>query len=175
MDDQCPQCHQTLQIGDHPFCPHGSILPERAQRFAPIVYFRSPDGKIRLPMRANSRPPKGYEKVELSTRRQVERFEREMNQRERAEHDQIHHEKSQRDLPITRLRQEANDRLRQLSANFTPQGREAVAYLLEKAHRESQSPTPSYDPGFHVEIMHHNQSNRDPWSDRDTGWKDRRE
>lgn len=171
----CPHCNQPLTVADWPFCPHGSTRSEAAQRWKPIVVFKSADGRYRFPGRADAKVPKGYEKVELTNRRQVERFEREINQRERAEYQSVQQEQLAREAPQRELMAEANAQLQRLSRTFTPAGKEAVAYLLEKQRAEQSAPRPSFDPGFHVEIMHNNQSNRDGHNDDRTGWRTIRE
>lgn len=163
----CPDCNQPLQIGDWPYCPHGSTRPEWAQRFDPIVIHRSADGKYRFPMAADAPVPEGYQKVELTTRRQVEAIEREVNQRERIQFQEHAHRQREASNEFWRRQ---NAELRERAKSFSPEGQAAVEYLLEKQAREDRG-LPNYDPGFHVEIMHNYSSNREGHDDARTGWK----
>ena len=167
----CEKCKREVHVGDWPHCPHESTRPEYAQRFSPIVYFRSPDGKTRFPMRADAKTPKGYERVELTNRRQVERFEKEMNQRERAEYQDSQHKQSQ--FYGSKIDQ-TDAYLRSIEHQLSPQARQSLDMLREQAKRKDDAPKPQWDAGFHIEAMHYNSSNRDPHNDSDTNWRDRK-
>jgi len=82
VDGKCVHCGHELQIGDYPFCPHGSIYPERAQHFEPIVVHVSGDGQYRFPAATDAPVPSGYRKVEIRTIQEADRISREVNRRE---------------------------------------------------------------------------------------------
>ena len=163
----CPDCNQELQIGDWPYCPHGSTRPEYALRFDPIVVHQAADGSYRFPMAADAPVPPGYQKVELTTRRQVEALEHSVNARERREFEK--HAERQR-AASNEFWSRQNAELRARAKNFSPEGRAAVEYLIERQAREDRVPS-APDPGFHVEIMHYNSSNREGHDDARTHWK----
>ncbi len=49
-------------------------------------------------------------------------------------------------------------------------------YAAQLADRESQPHyTSDFDPGFHIDVMHNNSSNRESHEDASTGWRSRRE
>lgn len=171
MSNVCELCNKELQVGDWPHCPHESTRPEYAQRFRPIIYFKSPDGRLQFPMASDSPIPPGYERVEITTTREAARFEREMNQRERADYEQHKHREREAANEFWR---EQNAELKRRAAHFSPEGRHAVDYLLQQ-HAEQDRLPKSYDPGFHIDIMHNDRSNRMPHDDARTGWRDRRE
>lgn len=171
---KCELCDKELQIGDWPHCPHASTRAERAQRFKSIVVFKSADGKYRYPMRGDSKPPKGYERVELTTRPQIERFEKEINHRERAEYERAELGRKASDDYMLSLSghdpASIQASLRRLENSPHPEERK-IAAKVRQVMESDKRPSKSYDPGFHVEIMHYNQSNREGHDDALTNWK----
>src|SRR5262245_28429608 len=86
----CTPCGRVVyksgnpMTGDFMNCPHlfgGSS--RNAQSFEPVVVHVDKDGNVRFPGRADAKVPKGYEKRELTTVREVRKFEGQMNERER--------------------------------------------------------------------------------------------
>lgn len=80
----CPDCGLYLEIGDWPWCPHGSTIKTQHTAHANerVVVFENPQtGEIRYPGRNDVPVPERYAKQgfvrkELPTLRSVEQFER---------------------------------------------------------------------------------------------------
>jgi hypothetical protein len=88
----CTDCGVELSIGDWPFCPHGSLRSSDAERFIPPVVFRNPsagDQEFMVPGRSDQQPPPGYERVELKTRAQIDRFCKEYDSHQKDVKDRI--------------------------------------------------------------------------------------
>lgn len=151
----------------------------------PIVVHQSADGTYRMPGHANAKVPAGYERVELRTIRHIEQFESTVNRQHKsiidrkADREQRRYEEatSQRHA---RLRHAINHGFTMKDSDgktvtfgaMSPMGR----LLAERAMRRSNEKKPqhTYDPGFRVEILHTDASNREPWRDKDTNWQKRR-
>ena len=86
---KCSECGKRIEVGSWPFCgPDGHPRADGrdAQGFIPPVVFRNPDGEVLFPGRSDEPTPAGYERVELRTVRDIRRFERQFNERERDRH-----------------------------------------------------------------------------------------
>lgn len=84
----CSDCGDELEIGDYPFCPHGSIYGNNAARFDPILVYEMPDGQHFFPGSNKDKPPvEGAKPIVLDTLRKADRFVRETNQRLQMEMD----------------------------------------------------------------------------------------
>jgi hypothetical protein len=189
--ERCPDCGKwfTPSVGDWPFCPHESTRPERAQRFKPIVVFKRADGTYSFPANADAKIPAGYQRMEISTRRQAERLTKEVNRQLCDEKASIGPTPLDSDgSGITNLRKLARGErvtipdhdahgnliMRELDGSqMRPEFKEYVARLSEKMGQPSYKP--SYDPGFHIDILENSASNRLGHDDPATGWRTRRE
>jgi len=78
MSTICNHCGGEIEFGMFPFCPHGYALGREPRQFQPIVVHRKimPDGQYcyEYPGQSDDPIPAGYEKVELSTLAQADRF-----------------------------------------------------------------------------------------------------
>lgn len=147
MTTICKDCGQEIHHGDYPFCPHESTLSLNAQRFSPVVIFRNADGHVRLPGSTDIAPPAGFERVELKTVHEVRKFEREMNQREHAKHEDSRYRDSQAcEAARTKLRGELRMAMQQMS----PLGRDFARYAIEQTNNRRKG---RYDAGFRVEAL----------------------
>lgn len=189
MRTKCSDCGKWLSLGDWAFCPHESTRPERAQRFKPIVVFKKADGTYSFPANADAKTPEGYQRMEISTRRQAERLTKEVNRQLREEKASIGPTPLDSDgSGVQRLRDLArggratipdhdahgNLVLRELNgAEMRPEFREYVAQLADRMSQPKYAST--YDPGFHIDILEHDSSNRLGHDDPSTGWRTRRE
>ena len=188
--EKCPKCKTWLEVGDWPYCgAHASTRPERAQRFAPIVVFKRTDGTYSFPANSSAPTPDGYQRIEITTRRQAERLTKDVNLRLREEKASIGPTPLDSDgSGIQRLRDLArggratipdhdahgNLILRELDGSkMRPEFKEYVAQLAERMSANKY--TPSYDPGFHIDALENNSTNRMPYDDASTGWKSRRD
>lgn len=133
----------------------------------PIVVHVAADGAVRFPGRSDAKVPKGFERRELRTIRQIENFERQMNTRLHAEADQ-HHSNEERHFGEIKAQQRSD--LRQKMQGMSDQGREfaRLAMKMNDARRRKTN-----ECGFHIEILHFDRSNREAHSDDRTDWKRR--
>lgn len=164
----CADCGKERGVGDWPFCPHGSVLPSRAQAITPVVVHQAADGTYRLPGAADSAVPEGFKKVELRTIPEIQRFEREMNLQLRVEAEQVQGRRYGITEEIRRARHAA---LRAHMQGMSTLGREFARCAIEAANRGRRR---NADPGFYVEVLHQDQSNREAHRDERTNWRPRR-
>ncbi len=164
----CVDCGKDRGVGDWPYCPHESVLPSRAQSITPVVVHQAADGTYRLPGAAEAAVPDGFKKVELRTIPEIQRFEREMNLQLRVEAEQVQGRRYGITEPERRARHAA---LRAHRKGMSTLGREFARSAIEHANRGRRQNT---DPGFHVEALHYDQSNREPQRDERTDWRPRR-
>ena len=171
---RCNKCGELVHVGDWFNCPHESIVLKRLSQPPPIVVYRNVKGDIKFPGRSNQPIPKrlrdlGYQRVEIPFN-QVHHLESEMNSVEKRRYEEYKRKESE---SFGSIRQQMNSELRQLAQNFSPEGQDMVRECMKRYSEKSSCP--SYDPGFHLDILHNDSSSRDPWCDKDTGWKNRRE
>ncbi len=164
----CVDCGKERGVGDWPWCPHGSTRPSYAQSITPVVVHQAADGTYRLPGAADAAVPDGFKKVELRTISEIQRFERNMNTQLRVEAEQI---QGRRYGISEETRRERHSALRQDMARMSRYGREFARAAIERANRGERRNT---DPGFHVEVLHQDQSNREAHRDERTNWRPRR-
>lgn len=133
-----------------------------------VVVHITDTGEYRLPGSADAKVPKHCRKIEFTSIREVEAFERKMNTKMRSEA-QIHNanERAHFDPIYAKNRSE----LRQAMQKMSPYGRD-FAELAMKMNDEK--PQKKSDVGFHCEVLHFDQSNREPHRDERTGWQPRK-
>jgi hypothetical protein len=164
----CSQCGAELQIGDFPFCPHGSIYAQTAQHFDPIVVHQAPDGSYSFPASVDAPVRPGYVKVEIRTLREADRITREVNSREDAAIRQQHHvEQAQREAK----RSEYRAQLDRAKERFSPKGREFAEKMREYVNSKRR-PGPG-SANFHIDVFANDRSNREVHRDARTDWKSR--
>ena len=130
-----------------------------------IIVHVAADGNVRFPGRPNARVPEGYQKKELRTIREVEQFERQMNRKFSSEAAR-HNENEER--AFAEMRSQRRSELRQAMQHFSNFGRDFAHVAM--AHNNNRKRKTS-EVGFHVQILHFDQSNREEHRDADTGWK----
>lgn len=186
--ERCPKCSVWIDVGSWPFCPHPSTRSENAQRFKSIVVFKRADGTYSFPASDKAPTPDGYQRVEISTRRQAEHLEREMNRSLREEQANIGPSPFDNKNGLTQLRRlargesvtipdhDAHGNLIMRTLDGSQMRGKFREYAEQIANRE-QAPkyTADYDPGFHIDVMHNDSSNRLPHDDTSTNWRSRRE
>jgi hypothetical protein len=145
------------------------LLPNDSSRHFsdPVVVHVSADGAYRFPGSSNARVPKGFEKRELRTIREIEKFERDVNCKVHAEARQ-HQEKEQQQ--VAEIRAHLRGELRQRMQSMSQLGRDFANLAMMLNDQRRSKPT---DPGFHVQVLHYDQSNREAHRDKETGWKPR--
>lgn len=153
----CPKCEkQCEQI----LSPQGG----RGTFGQGIVVHVSADGHTRFPGDPNAKVPKGFQKKTLTTIREVEKFEREVNTKLRAESEQ-HQEREARHFDAIQKKNRSD--LRMAMQHFSPMGR-ALAETAMRINNERKRKT--NDCGFQVTILHEDAS-KNPQIDASTGWK----
>jgi putative FmdB family regulatory protein len=154
---KCPKCgKQSLQV----------LLPSvgRGVFQEPIVVHVDSTGRVRFPGRRDAKLKKGYERRELKSIREVERFERQMNIKFKAEAEQ-HNENEDR------IYQEAvNKNRRELRSAMEHMSPAGLAFAKFAINQNNMRKRKSSEVGFHVRILHYDSAN-EPWVDKDTGWK----
>lgn len=133
----------------------------------PIVIHENASGKVRFPGSADAKVPKGFQRRELTTIREVEQFETRMNHKLREEA-RDHQENEERYFGEghRRLRSE----LRMKMQSMSQQGQDFARFAMEQNNQRKRKST---EVGFHVDILHNDSSTREPWRDERTGWKRR--
>jgi hypothetical protein len=155
----CPQCKKSSQQVFLPSNTRDCAFPE------PIVIHVSADGSVRFPGDASAKVPKGFEKKELRTIREIESFEKSYNHTLKVEASQ-HQENEER--YFTALHAQNRSDLRNRIASMSPLGRDFAMLAMQINDRRKKKPT---DCGFFSEILHFDRSNREPMHDERTGWK----
>lgn len=169
----CANCGAELQIGDYPFCPHGSIYPNAAQHFDPIVVHVSGDGQYRFPASTDAAVPSGYRKVEIRTIQEADRVSREVNRSEDQTLRAVQRQSDESRM-ATRSRNRAfmNNLRNRMSAHgrqFLDQARE---YQEQKdKQRENSRPRST---NFHIDVFANDSSNREQHRDARTNWQGRK-
>lgn len=131
-----------------------------AQPAPPTVVHVSKDGRVRFPGRSDARPPKGFERLELRTLQERDRFERQYNQREQ--------KRLERKAEIETQRREAFLKRHRQPSNISPELLKAAREVVDgDAPRVPQSRA-------YFEVSHFDASNRLPYTDRETNWKDKK-
>lgn len=161
--DACPECgFAEWEIGSWPLCKgrpedHASARVRWAQDFAPIVIFKAPDGRVRVPGKGAAKAPKGYERVELRTRREVDAFTREYGASEamRAERGRILDQHLyERDFGRNRAE------VQQIREGADPVVREYIDTVIREMDRRDRA-RKNYDPGVYFEVMENWKGNLD--------------
>lgn len=165
----CSECGSQLDFGSYPFCPHGQTGSRYAQRIDPIVVFRKSDGTYSIPGANWTRTPKGCQRVELRTLREVRAVEREINGHTAREYEQ---KLEGRRANLLAARSQSRSELREAMKRMSPQGRKFAELAMERtdrreANRRIEMPTAF----FHV--SEYDSSNREKQRDESTGWKRR--
>ncbi len=175
--DTCPTCGGELIIGSYPFCngnpaDHETVRTRMAQSIQGTVYFENAKGEIRFPPSANSPLPAGFEKKELTTLRAADKFMREQNEREkvRAEEATSNERRYWKEVYAQGAsRLESMLRAGQLTGDRAVYAENAIRQMRNYQGKKVQ------DPGFYIEPLVYDSSNRESWCGPDTGWKERKE
>jgi len=169
----CEVCNHDIQIGDYPFCPHGSIRNAHAQGFDPIVVHVSQDGNYRFPGSVDAPVPEGYRKVEIRTIQEADRVSREVNASEDATLRSVQAQTETNRLATRARNREFMDSIRhKLSPAAQQYLDRAREYMAQKDQRRTNSRPRSTN--FHFDVFAHDSSNREAHSDERTGWKSRK-
>ena len=136
----------------------------RGQFAQPIVIHVSADGRTRFPGSPDAKLPKGFVKRELKTIRDIEGFERQMNERLKSEA-QDHQEREERHFGAIQERNRSD--LRMAMQSMSPIGRAFAEHAIKVNNARRRKST---DMGFRCSILHEDAS-KSPQIDVSTGWK----
>jgi hypothetical protein len=183
----CNQCGQEFEIGDWPYCPHGSIYERNARKWDDIVVWQSttdPD-KYSFPGQANERVPEGYVKLHITNLREADQFVSKMNDLEgRKMREQIELRRALDDAGIKDRRAEEDARGWVMKAdgtkfyirgntraeNLQRRVREWADQLRERRRAQRGRP----DPHFHINVLSFDSGHRNSYSGQETGWRERK-
>lgn len=129
-----------------------------AQPVPPTVIHRDAAGNVRFAS-PESKPPAGFERVELRNSYEVHKFENEVNARDRVTAQKFHN--SQTVLREGQLKENRRvmDHLKQ---KFTPRGRRFYDAMRDQSEKRTHS---SVKPEFYVEAYSMDASNREDYHD----------
>src|SRR5262245_12826412 len=95
----CNECGGAVRIGDWPICNglRDAHVPARPSRhdFEAIVVFRDAHGNVRVPGKSSAKPPRGWRREEVTTRREAEAITRDMNAKDRRKWDSYREREAQ--------------------------------------------------------------------------------
>jgi len=158
LEKPCPKCKKPSEQVHLPCESRNCEVPA-------IVVHVAADGSVRFPAATDAPVPKGFEKKELRSIREIEQFERRVNLHLRAEAEQ-HAENEERHYSAVRESNRSDLRARMQSmSNF---GRDFARFAMEQNNNRKRKPL---DVGFFTEILHMDRSNRDSHNDERTDWK----
>lgn len=160
---------------DHPPCPQNKCARETVQTYTPdrpknwsiraIVVHVGADGQYRLPGHANAKVPKGFNKIELTTLSEITKFERKMNQQLSGEAER-HLDNQERHFSAMQSKQRGELRMKMQS--MSQFGKDFAQLCMDQNNKRQRKPA---DVGFQVDILNNNNSSRDIFRDKETGWK----
>mgnify|MGYP001608314398 FL=1 len=177
IDTECDQCGTQIELvrraaesgTPYPPCPAcgGPVTrvylpPRMTWRADPVVVYRAPDGTFRYPGATESASTAhydrlGYTRVELRSAADVRRFERQVNQHERAENQQrVEAQHRQRESMEGRNRSDLFHRMKTMSAAGRTIAQTAINRNISRHQQERTS-----DPGFRIEVYSDDRSSRD--------------
>lgn len=174
----CTACGHELEIGDYPFCPHGSIYEQNAQHFDPIVFHKDvTTGEYSVPMHASDPAPPGHMTVEIRNMREADRVVKEINSRSRSEAsdrremNRLYFEERRKE---TRERVDAEIQRRGITDRRVLGVLEKIRERQDAKHNRKFSSTKAFDPNTHIQVLSFNRGNRMPHAGPETGWRDKR-
>lgn len=169
----CRECGGELHVGDWPYCQgdprkHVPADGRFAQGFDPPVIARDAAGNIRYLMNSQAPIPEGYQRVELKTIHDVRRFEREVNDRERAAADR---HLSAREKQFSEKQAINRRELRTAMDGMSNYGRDFAREAIERGNNRRPQ---TREVGFHLDVFSNDSSNREVHRDERTQWKGRK-
>ncbi len=156
----CPVLNESNDGVYACFCvTEQTYTPSRPKDWAikPVVVHLGADGAVRFPANEHAPVPQGFNRVELKTLGEIETFERQVNQKLSSEA-ALHHEHEEQHFAA--LRAQLRGELRQRMQTMSPFGRDFAQFCIEENNRRARKKS---DVGFHLEVLHFNQSNREAY------------
>lgn len=170
----CSECGQEIPIGGWPFCPHGSIYPEYAQAFEPLVVHVNPTtGHFSYPGSKYDPVPPGYVEQTLSTIDQVERFCRARSDEETGKRrDQIRAEREYWDRRVHERREFVREEMKK--RGFKGKAFDAITRFVDARREDRYRRLLNQEVHVFSDVISYDSSNREPHSSQATGWKNRK-
>lgn len=140
-----------------------------AQRFSPVVVHVDHEGNVRLPAHVDAPMPPGYHKVELTNIHEIRKFEKKMNDVERAKiQDHAHNKIRNMNDQLAYNRAQMDE----ISKRFTPRGRKFYEDMqkLSRQKQEQFAGRALPEPNFHIEAFSQDRSNREDYRDAANDW-----
>lgn len=173
----CSDCGQELQIGSWAWCPHGSVFPETAQRFDPIIVWQSniDSAKYSFPGQANEPVPKGFHTLEITNMRQADQFVSRFNHIERQKLEAERRERYALDDAGVKQRRYEEDALGKLRGNSRAEAlQRRVREWADKQRDRRREMHPRIDPHFHNNALSFFSGNRASFSGPETSWREKK-
>lgn len=152
---------------DHPECPYSHCRETTVQTYhasrpkdwaiQPVVLHVDKKGNVRFPGHANGKIPRGFERVELKTLAEIQAFEHKMNHNLSCEAQQ--HQENEEKF-FAPLRAKLRGELRQKMQSMSRTGRDFARYAMAVNDARERKKT---DVGFHIQVLHFDASNREPF------------
>lgn len=142
----CKNCKRVVEPGD---CAHGVFTDGVNANFSPTVYYRNAKGELWYPPHADARPPKAFglaNREEITSRRQYERFTRELNERDRRAF--VAHQ-AKRDERMNRIKDAGVQRLMRMRRSSDGEGRATIDAAIDYI-RGKNPYAPTYHAGNHI-------------------------
>lgn len=150
----CEDCGGETFIGAWPFChgdasKHVSARPARHE-FEAITIYRDKYGRVRVPGKGNWKPPKGWQKEEIRTRKEADQITKEMGTRDRKEWEALREREAaffenslgRNRAEIEKLRRDVDD----------PKVREFIDIAIKRSD-ESDRQSMRYEPGVYFHVL----------------------
>lgn len=149
---KCEDCGATLQIGDWPWCTDKGHPPARplSAFFAPMVVFKSADGKIRIPPSTSSKPPKGWVREEITTRRQADAVCKELSARDQATFNE--QQRREREFFEKNFGRNRADIMKMYEGVDDPRVREFMDVAMREMDRRDRE-AHSYSPAVYFQVL----------------------
>lgn len=154
--EKCSKCGFEYEIGDWPMCPHGSVFGGRELHSNPTIVYKNAEGKCWFPTGDNAKPPAGFERHELRTVFERDKFEKEVGAKETAAlRERIYRDREEWHRTWDHNRnglEKAREEL--LAAGYKP---ELIEHIQEnmRQREEAYNRALRSESGFHIEANHY--------------------
>lgn len=169
----CPHIECSTGISRRIYSLPGEYRPVNARRFSPIVVWvnnENPD-QISVPGRSDEPVQEGYHAVEITDMRTADHYTRHMNNV--ALRDAINQRAAEREFFDARTKERRDATLARIGNNprMRAMFEKACEYVDRKRDAKYSKPL---DPRGHFQVLSFNSSNRQSYSDAETGWRERK-
>lgn len=160
FSERCEKCSRELKVGDWPFCngspsDHGSVRSRGAENGPATIVYKNQKGECWFPTGVRAVPPKGYEKHELKTQRDRDKFEHEINAKETAKlRERVYSDREAWHRTIEENKKSLEDvQTSMKKAGYEPQLIEECLKNYERREKNYDSQLRS-EAGFYIESNH---------------------